>query len=439
MRKILLTLLIFSIPAISRAEVLVLPLNTWGKLANMEWNGTTPLAITTKKDFTLTAIANGKAVTFTRELITNHGKTINLYTPSEPLTNQSKFSISVIDHKKDWVNKTYKINVKLKISTPQLQTIAISDTITHGGSGLVVVKSELAKNLQFLGVVDEKDTPFYPRTYIKDGYYVILFPWYSDHSSRLSRQKIVAIDKAGNIATLPIETKPILRDYVKKKIMLPKNYAAQKAKELSLSKEEAKKLEGNITAINKVLASTRTFNRWKCTRTTNFQSTAKTIISKAEHFSNPSMPFPNAYTTATYGDRRTYYYQEKIVRTSVHRGLDLARQKNSPIYALMDGKVIYADWNSGNGKTIYIDHGLGVYSMYAHNEELLVDEGQKVKSGQQIAISGTTGQSTGDHLHLSILVQGLYVEPKEWLSQKNLERLFHKPLRDAQEFIRTNK
>ena len=103
---------------------------------------------------------------------------------------------------------------------------------------------------------------------------------------------------------------------------------------------------------------------------------------------------------------------------------------------MLDGTIIYADWYSGNGKSVIIDHGLNTYSLYAHNSKILVTEGQKVKAGTQISISGTTGQSTGDHLHLSIFIQGMFVEPKEWITANSIDKIFHKPLKEASEYIK---
>ncbi|MGL4388856.1 MAG: M23 family metallopeptidase, partial [Brevinema sp.] len=353
MWKILLSGLILLFPSILKAKVLVLPINYWGKLPNIEWNGSTPLAVNHKENLTLTALIDGKEIEFSRELTTNLDQILYSFTPKTPLTNQENFLIKVQDHQNKFGNKSYKIKVKRKITTPILEILSISDSVTHGGSGLVVVKSESVKNLHFLGIIDEKNIPFYPKTFIKDGYYVILFPWYSDYSHKLCRQYILAIDNAGNTNTLALNTKAKLRDYVKKTINLPNNYASQKAKELSLSQEDAKKLEGNINEINKALASTKSVDRWKLTRSKSFQNSIKKVVSNNMFFSDPMTPFPNAYTTATYGDQRRYYYKKKVVRTSIHRGLDLANKKNSPIFALMDGTVVYADWNSGNGKSIY--------------------------------------------------------------------------------------
>lgn len=436
MKRLQLFLVFLAYPMINFANVLIVSTNNWGKLPNLSWNGTTPIAVNHLLDLKISAIINKTEIPFEKTLETNFEKIVHVFRPPIALTNYNRLRLKITKPEAKFFNN-YKINVNILQNQPTLEILEISPTITHGGSGIVLLKSNPAKDLNFLGLIDEKGVVFYPKTFIKDGYYAIVFPWYSDYSKVLSKQYILAIDHAGNTNSIPIDTKPKLRSYVKKQINLPNNYASQKAKELSLSAEEAKKLEGNFDAINKQL-SVKSVSRWDLTRKKDFKESVQEIISHANIFSSPSKPMLNAITTSTYGDQRNYVYKKKIVRNSVHRGLDFASVKNAPIYALMDGIVVYADWNSGNGKSIYIDHGAGVYSMYAHNEELLVKAGQKVKSGEQISISGTTGQSTGDHLHLSIIVQGMYVEPEEWLSHDNIIKLFLNPMKNAADYIENN-
>ena len=119
-----------------------------------------------------------------------------------------------------------------------------------------------------LAFIDENNTEFYPNIFKKDGYYIILFPWYSDNSSHWSNNSLFVMDKAGNTNVLIPYIRAKKRTYVQKKIILPENYGQQKAKELNLPEEEAKKLEGDIVAINAVLAKQKSFDRWNGTRKT---------------------------------------------------------------------------------------------------------------------------------------------------------------------------
>ncbi len=421
---------------------LPLTINNWGKVQAFNWNGVTPLALDIKTGvyYELAIILlNKKAISLKKDIaknIENENQYIFYLEDTSILNSINDFHLQIVNTQKSWPLNSSITKITKKTSPPKLSLIAASDSVEHGGAGLVVIESEKYNNLSTLAFLDENNIAFYPQTFQKDGFYTILFAWYTDHSTKWTNQYILAMDKAGNTNTLILsKVIPRSRKYKQSVINLPKDYAKQKAKELELSKEQSAKLEGNITEINKILAQQRTFERWNKTRT-SFSKNAKKIIKTPLVFSKPALPMSNAITTATYGDQRKYFYQKKQVRTSVHRGLDYASYKNTPIYALLDGTIIYADWYSGNGKSVIIDHGLNTYSLYAHNSKILVTEGQKVKAGTQISISGTTGQSTGDHLHLSIFIQGMFVEPKEWITANSIDKIFHKPLKEASEYIK---
>lgn len=94
-----------------------------------------------------------------------------------------------------------------------------------------------------------------------------------------------------------------------------------------------------------------------------------------------------------------------------HSGADLAAEQGTPIVACQSGTVVYAGWIDGYGNAVIIDHGAGVTSLYGHNSELLVSAGQKVSQGDQIALCGSTGNSTGPHCHWEVRINDHPVDP----------------------------
>lgn len=94
-----------------------------------------------------------------------------------------------------------------------------------------------------------------------------------------------------------------------------------------------------------------------------------------------------------------------------HNGIDIGMEEGTPVYALWDGQVIYAAWWDGYGYAVVIDHGNTLYSLYGHNSRLLVVPGQSVSQGETVALSGSTGDSTGPHLHLSVWQNNQYYDP----------------------------
>ena len=103
------------------------------------------------------------------------------------------------------------------------------------------------------------------------------------------------------------------------------------------------------------------------------------------------------------------------IRVSTHTGLDIAATTGTPIKVVSDGTVTFAGWSGSYGKLVKIDHGNGVETWYAHTSKMYVTEGQKVTAGETIAAVGSTGNSTGPHLHFEIRINGKTVNPQNYV------------------------
>ena len=102
-------------------------------------------------------------------------------------------------------------------------------------------------------------------------------------------------------------------------------------------------------------------------------------------------------------------------RGQFHEGVDLANSPDTPIAAAADGTVRYAGWRGGFGMVVLIDHGFGYSTLYGHTSKVVVNAGDEVVRGQLIAYMGTTGRSTGSHLHYEVWVNGKPVNPLKYL------------------------
>ncbi|HZG38922.1 MAG TPA: peptidoglycan DD-metalloendopeptidase family protein [Nodosilinea sp.] len=98
-----------------------------------------------------------------------------------------------------------------------------------------------------------------------------------------------------------------------------------------------------------------------------------------------------------------------------HAGIDFSASQGTPIYAADSGRVIFSGWYGGYGQTVIVDHGDGLSTLYAHASRLMVNEGQTVQQGQAIATVGSTGLSTGPHLHFEVRQNGNPVNPAGYL------------------------
>lgn len=109
------------------------------------------------------------------------------------------------------------------------------------------------------------------------------------------------------------------------------------------------------------------------------------------------------------------YGESSRLRKSTHTGLDIACDTGTDIKAVADGTVIFAEYNGSYGNLIKLDHGNGIETWYAHCSKLLAKVGQSIKAGDSIAKVGTTGNSTGPHLHLEIRIDGNPINPQNYL------------------------
>jgi len=125
----------------------------------------------------------------------------------------------------------------------------------------------------------------------------------------------------------------------------------------------------------------------------------------------------NGIVTGRFGTKRFYNGKEG----SFHNGLDIASERTSPIISPSKGKVILTGNYYYNGKFILLDHGKGLKSIFIHLDKILVKKGQIINKGDLIAKMGSTGKSTGPHLHWSLLLNKTYVDPEYFLDNQIID------------------
>ncbi|ONI40861.1 hypothetical protein AN396_00715 [Candidatus Epulonipiscium fishelsonii] len=125
-------------------------------------------------------------------------------------------------------------------------------------------------------------------------------------------------------------------------------------------------------------------------------------------------PVPNNYRISS-----EYGYRTSPIsgNQEFHKGIDIPAPYGTPVLAATDGKVITAGWVNGFGYTIMIDHGDGLTSLYGHNSSLTVSNGEYVKQGEQVAKVGSTGYSTGNHVHFEVRIDGEHTSPWQYLDK----------------------
>jgi murein DD-endopeptidase MepM/ murein hydrolase activator NlpD len=123
----------------------------------------------------------------------------------------------------------------------------------------------------------------------------------------------------------------------------------------------------------------------------------------------------NPRISTSFGERRSYNGGKPGL--CGHEGTDYAVAGGTPVYAPAGGVVVLAAPLKVRGNVVFIDHGRGVFSAFYHLKEIDAQNGQRVQAGDLVGQVGTTGFSTGDHLHWSMWVNGVYVNPAQWMEQ----------------------
>lgn len=164
---------------------------------------------------------------------------------------------------------------------------------------------------------------------------------------------------------------------------------AEAAAALKIIQESEKKLQSDIDALTRELNSTSTYSGGKF-----------------------KWPLATSGTNTSGWEWRTNPITK---RREFHNGVDIAAPKGTNIYAAADGTVVKCEWYGGYGNCVIINHGGGVMTLYGHCNSLNVKNGQSVKAGDVIAYVGTTGQSTGYHLHFTVYEGKTAVNPWNYL------------------------
>ncbi len=302
-------------------------------------------------------------------------------------------------------NRTYvEKEVTIDTKPPGINLLSRSHNVTQGGSGLVIYK--LSEPCRENGVYVGRN--FFPghSGYFKDR--TVSLAFFAVDYSQGSGTKIFleATDFGGNVSRSEIPHYLKKRVFKKDSIEIPESFLKRKMVEF----DAYGSTQPNMPLIDRFLQINRDL------RLANHQQIEKL----SEHtdidmyWEGAFLRLPNAARKSAFADDRTYTYKGRVVDHQVHLGIDLASVAHSPVPAANRGKVAFAGDLGIYGKTVIIDHGLGLFSTYSHLSTLQATSGQMVSKGDIIGHTGSTGLAGGDHLHFGILVNDTFVNPVEW-------------------------
>ncbi len=294
--------------------------------------------------------------------------------------------------------------ITIDTQPPSIEILSRGHYVRQGGTGFVIYR--LSEPCPQAGVkVGQHLFPGHFGYFKKSDIWMTFFAL-DNRQSTQTPIHITAADYAGNQSAVALKCFINRKAFKKDIIKISDRFLARKLPDFK--KELVDK--SSQSAIEKFL----TINRE--VRKANFEKIAE--INHSTHnqifWEEAFVRLPGSAQMAGFGDGRIYKYKGKIIDKQTHYGIDLASINQAPVPAANHGKVVFAQHLGIYGNTVIIDHGFGLFSMYAHMSRIAITPGQTVSRKEVIGYTGSTGLAGGDHLHYAMMVHDAFVNPVEW-------------------------
>jgi murein DD-endopeptidase MepM/ murein hydrolase activator NlpD len=327
--------------------------------------------------------------------------------------NSLKIIVEAVDNSK-WnffagneIKKEFDFIIDNKL--PEADILNNSYAIAKGGSAIAIVKAK-DENLKNAYIEVNNHKKFKLAKFFKDDYYISLLAW--PYEDKNFNAYLVVEDKAGN--------------KIKRKIPFYYRKVKYKTSKINISDKFIERVDRRVLETmnieipnnNKDIFLVVNNKVRKINEKSIYDASNIVLEDKVDEFKIlPFKAMRGAAKQADYGDIRQYFYKNQKIDEKIHKGLDLASYRHSKIYNSNKGSVIYKKYTGIYGNTLLIYHGLGLVSGYSHTSNIRVNMDDIVDRNQVVAITGNTGAVFGDHLHLGIFIQGIAVNPIEWMDR----------------------
>ncbi len=327
------------------------------------------------------------------------------------------------------LSSTERRDLTVRLDPPRVGVLSIHHFINLGGAEFVVLRAtpdDVEAGVQ----VGDTRYEFYPGSAVgitdpavRVGFFALQHD--QDINTRITAY---ARDAAGNEVTTPVEHRPFVKRFVQSKIPIDQRFIDRVVPAIASStpglQVDTSSPEGLLKGFLEINGNLRKKN-------------SDYIASLADK-SQPKMLWTEAFAQmgnsqveSRFADRRTYYFDNQEIDKQVHLGFDLATVQQAPVHASNAGVVVHADFLGIYGNCVILDHGLGVQSLYAHLSTIGVAVGDAVTKGRELGRTGVTGLAGGDHLHFTMLVQGVPVNPVEWWDAHWLQDRVNRKITEA--------
>ncbi len=299
-----------------------------------------------------------------------------------------------------YIEKTIYIDTK----PPQIEVLSDSHNVSQGGTGLIIYR--LSETCPQSGVVVGDN--FFPGAsgYFQDPLVYMCFFAVGYDQGVDTALSLKAVDAAGNTNKTGFYYHILKKQFKKDNIDITDSFLEKKQSEFQTMEGG----DGKLSPLELFLKANGEI------RAENFKSIMQ-ITSQSDpviYWKGAFERLPGSATRATYAEARDYLYKGKKIDHQTHLGMDLASIANSPVPAANAGRVAFTGRMGIYGNIVILDHGFGLFSLYAHMSSISVQEGQMLNKGDIMGHTGSTGMAGGDHLHFSMIVHDRFVNPLEW-------------------------
>ncbi len=305
---------------------------------------------------------------------------------------------------------TLRQPVIVDTTRPRVRLLDAPRSIAGGGSGMV--RYRVNEPLAAHGVV--LNGLFHPGVPVRAGdertlAAMLALPY---DTKRVEECYLTATDRAGNTVRVPFSLRVRPRRPQYDRITVSDRFLAAKLPEFAgmIDLPEGKPVEQYLY-----------LNREERRKNNETIRSLTSVVTQRRFWNGPMKRLPRSSRRAGFADHRAYFYQGRLIDEQDHLGIDLASVRHAPVSAAAGGTVVFADYLGIYGNTVILDHGWGVFSLYSHLSRMEVAKGDEVAQGDIVGRTGTTGMVGGDHLHFSVLVGGVFVDPVEWWDGRWLE------------------
>lgn len=352
------------------------------------------------------ALQKGNTVLLVQEKLPKGIKKVEKTIPLQPRPKglsdgDTEIKVFARDYSWNWGNPV-TVTKKFIVDTqpPQINVFGGIHYINQGGTGFITYQTSEETPLSGVQVGER----LFPGYLWEKNQYLVYFTLGYERAKDLPIWA-VAEDHAGNRGKVSFRLLPKARKFKADKIQVTDSFLK---KIIPYFTERNPNLRGSLIDIFLAI------NRQQ--READHQEIRRICqeTSPKRLWSGAFLRLPNSKPMALFAEERSYWYNGQEVDRQIHLGIDLASLAQSPIPAANTGRVVFAGPLGIYGNTVIIDHGCGLFSMYAHLSSIKTEIKKEVQKGEIIGHTGLTGLAGGDHLHYSMLVHGNFVNPLEW-------------------------